>query len=522
MEEEVNYKLTLSDLLTGKLHAAAEAGDALEETLERVEKVAGALGVGFAVFEIGEYIKDAGEKFEGLEKASAKTEANLEATGEKAGVSTEMLTAWAKELRGITGESLAILTDAESQLLTFPTITKANFRQAMAQVVDIAKQTNHEVTETAIMYGKALADPAEGLQKLQRYGVILSAQEKARIEQLEATNGKVAAQKALMESIAHSGYEGVAASMFNADPLNRYKLVMEDTQMEVGRLATELKRALAPALEVIAEDLREGLEGAKELAHWLYTNREAIQGLAEMVAIATAAYVAFEAWQRITYMWMMRESIQTAILIVLKGGLTSVTGVLTGAVTALNAAWAANPIGLVVISVVALGAALYAGYQHIEKVRGGLWAVWGAIKAYASLVRDVFVGWFDIFTGNVSEGINKLSDVLVNGVKRIAEGAKEGYNAGIADFHATHSGEKIVAKEGKPGKAGAKGAEGDMPAPSKASGTKSITITININKLIEKFEINANHISESYGKIQEHVANAILAAANDASLNADI
>jgi hypothetical protein len=62
----------------------------------------------------------------------------------------------------------------------------------------------------------------------------------------------------------------------------------------------------------------------------------------------------------------------------------------------------------------------------------------------------------------------------------------------------------------------------DATSPSKASGTKSVTMNIHINKLIDKFEINTNKINESYGKVQEHVANALLMAANDASLHSEI
>ena len=62
----------------------------------------------------------------------------------------------------------------------------------------------------------------------------------------------------------------------------------------------------------------------------------------------------------------------------------------------------------------------------------------------------------------------------------------------------------------------------ESTSANKASGTKSVTVTININKLIDKFEINTNKITESYGKITEHVANALLQAANDASLHSEI
>jgi hypothetical protein len=59
-------------------------------------------------------------------------------------------------------------------------------------------------------------------------------------------------------------------------------------------------------------------------------------------------------------------------------------------------------------------------------------------------------------------------------------------------------------------------------SPKKAGGTKSVTINISINKLIETFKINTNNISESTGKIRELVANTLLASVNDASITADI
>ena len=70
---------------------------------------------------------------------------------------------------------------------------------------------------------------------------------------------------------------------------------------------------------------------------------------------------------------------------------------------------------------------------------------------------------------------------------------------------------------------GEKGMDGvTEKKPDKAKGSQSITINISINKLIESFKVETTNIQESTAKIQEMVANTLLAAVNDASITANI
>ena len=78
----------------------------------------------------------------------------------------------ADELSKTMLNSKSEIMDMQSQILTFPTITKATFKTTAQAIADIATQTNHGLSETAIMAGKALANPAEGLNAMRRYGVM--------------------------------------------------------------------------------------------------------------------------------------------------------------------------------------------------------------------------------------------------------------------------------------------------------------------------------------------------------------
>jgi hypothetical protein len=76
-------------------------------------------------------------------------------------------------------------------------------------------------------------------------------------------------------------------------------------------------------------------------------------------------------------------------------------------------------------------------------------------------------------------------------------------------------------------KKGATGAPGVVEtgkdiSPKGATGQKSVTINISINKLIETFKISTTNLHETTTKIQEHVSNALLGAVNNTSIQAGI
>ena len=523
INEEVKYTLSLHDLLTGKLKEANSSAEVLEGTMSRVEKVLGAIGIGVAIFEIGEYAKEAGEKFELLERATAKTEANLEATGGKAGISMENLSAWATALHQKTGEAIDVLVDAQSQLLTFPSITKDNFQAAMTQVEDIAKQTNKGVTETAIMYGKALADPAEGLNKLTRYGVILNEQEKKRVTDIQATNGTIAAQAALMELINHSGYEGVAAKMFDADPLGRYKLAMQDTEIEVGRMVKGFKEGLAPSLESAAHAFRYVVEGAKSTVEWLHQNEYAVKGIeAGFIAVGTAiaGYT----------LYMQLAKVETAYVtgmifletLANEGLAASFVAVGISATTA----WAAATLG---ISVVIAG--IVAAYYHSFILQAAFAGIGAGLSAFGKYAGEIFhaVGklMWDIASGQVwkaGDDFSALKKVASDTGTAVATAYHNTYTSTLADLNKNAWDKKTAKKPEVIGKAGAAGADGAViPTASKAQGTKSVTVNITINGgLVHEMKIMTTNISEGAGKIKEHVANALAGALNDSQIVADI
>ena len=89
--------------------------------------------------------------------------------------------------------------------------------------------------------------------------------------------------------------------------------------------------------------------------------------------------------------------------------------------------------------------------------------------------------------------------------------------------------EKVETKAGQAGEAAVTappkgvtpGKQKDI-SPKGASGTKSVNITISIDKLIEKFNISTVNMQEGAAKIQELVAQTLLGAVRDSQIKAGI
>lgn len=537
MSEVVEWVLNLKDQFTHVLHGAEEKTKEFEhqvnETKERAEGMLESLGIGFAVFEGFEFLGKSREQFEMLEQETGKIRANLESTKGAAQVSQEAIESMANSLSTKIQFNRAEIMDMQSQLLTFPSITKDVFERSMGMVADIAKQTNHGLSETAIMFGKAFNDPADGLKKLTRYGVVFTKQQEDMIKRLQHNGHLIKAQQAMLSAIASSGYEGVAKSMAEADPLFHFNKSMEELKFTVGEVVSDLLKNLAPALEEIADTFRDTLG-------WMKEHKGLLKDIGITLAIAGGAYLTYQGIlygvivvQKLKNLW---DIIQIASLYTqtgATGGLSVAMTILTAVQYGLNAAMKANPLG-VIITIIALAiGAIVALYKHVAWFRGFLWASWAVIKAFGQIVGDVFLGIQEMMHGithfnlsEIKEGWGHAADAIGDAAQRIGKAASEGYKAGLADFAKDQVADpNQKAKEGsKIGKGGPSEPTGPVSSSpgNKVSGQKILNIAINISGgLVHDMSFHTTNIQESYSRIKEGVARALTSAINDAQIVGD-
>lgn len=520
MATNVEYVLSLRDQMSGSVDSANTHVNKLESSLKSAGSMLATLGVGFAVFKGAEFIHEGVEAFHALEQSMAKVEANLKSTGEAAGLGMKDITDMAKSLSSQVQFSRSEVMDMQSQLLTFPSITKEVFERSMGMVTDIAKQTNHGLSETAIMFGKAFNDPAKGLQKLMRYGVMFTDQQKDMIKQLQESGHLIQAQQAMLDAIATSGYEGVAKAMAQADPLFQYNKIMGGIKITVGEAATSLLTELTPALESFANTLKQSILFLKE--HW---------DLIKKLTISLGA--AFLAMKAFTIVPPLFLAISDAIRVAAASG-TIFTAVMDSAL---------GPVGLLVL---AIGGLVYA-YQSVgeAKALSEKEKATDKEKAINDITKknDENVAFYektmdhkDAMIAAKNFQVKDLNDKISSGWDKLTSDKYKGQDASSnqsdeykqlvkeqnilafkLDATKEYTGPSSQIKGAKP-KTMASVEPADKTkadTKSKATGSKSVTINVSIKDLIGVQNINTTNLKEGAGKIKDLVVSVLTGAVND-------
>ncbi|MFA6244110.1 MAG: phage tail length tape measure family protein, partial [Candidatus Hydrogenedentales bacterium] len=239
-----------------------------DENLGAIRQQAGAMaqGLGIAFGAIGATItgtlgiavREAAES----EKAQAQLAAVLKSTEGVAGMTADALNKMAKELQSNTTYTDEQVTSAQSLLLTFTNINKDVFPETTQLTLDMSTALGQDLKSSAIMLGKALNDPVQGVSALQRVGVSLSAQQEEMVKSFMAVNDIAGAQRVILAELGKE-FGGSA-------------------EAEAGTLSGQIKQAknaLMDLLESIGNALTDG-GGFKGLVKAV---KENVQGVTDWV-----------------------------------------------------------------------------------------------------------------------------------------------------------------------------------------------------------------------------------------------
>jgi tape measure domain-containing protein len=152
--------------------------------------------------------------------------------------------------------------------------------------------------------------------------------------------------------------------------------------------------------------VNQGVDLFMTLATFVGNNADLFYALAGGVGAMVIAYEAFQAYQVISYMWMMRESVGASFLAVAKGGLAVVTGLLTTAQWALNAAFIASPIGWIVVGLGLLVGGIIYAWKHFEGFRKVVYGLWETFKSVFTSIGNLFKQIFS----PISEAIKAIQE----------------------------------------------------------------------------------------------------------------
>jgi len=156
-------------------------------------------------------------EFKETTQIQAQTASVLKSTGEVANITAAQVHGLSLELSNLSGLSDEAIQASENVLLSFTNIRnfagKNNdvFTQATKAVVDYAARTGKDASTAALIFGRALEDPAEKVAALSRAGIVFTKQQRDQIKAIQDTKGVLEAQKLLIRGL-ELRYEGAAAA----------------------------------------------------------------------------------------------------------------------------------------------------------------------------------------------------------------------------------------------------------------------------------------------------------------------
>lgn len=310
---------------------------------------------------------------EDARQSTRRLEAVFKSMGDTTGAAAKQAEAYATALGNKIGVDDDDIKVTQAKLATFAAVSSAIGRQAgifdraTAAAHDLAAAGFGDAAGNAVQLGKALQDPTKGITALARSGVTFTAAEKEKIKALTASGHLLDAQKIVLGAVEHQ-VGGVAAA--TATSSQKMAVSWANVQEALGTVLLPAFDKLAAILAVIAT--------------WVQENSTVVIILVGVIgalaAVVIAVNVAMKLYQTVTIL-------------------------VTAAQWAWNAAVTANPIGLLIVLIVALVAAVIVAVvlivKHWDKVQAALVAVWNWIKSVFGKVWD----WIGDKVGAVTDAI---------------------------------------------------------------------------------------------------------------------
>jgi phage-related protein len=311
------------------------------------------------------------------QKANANLEQGFKSMGETSGKAADEATKFASALSKKIGVDDDAIIASQALLVTFGNVSSEAARSAgifddtTTAAADLAAKGFGTLDSNAVLLGKALNDPTAGIGKLAKAGVQFTDQQKEQIKAMQASGDTVGAQKVMLGELEKQ-VGGTAAA--TATSQEKMTVAFGETQEAVGNALLPVLEKLAPILETVAGFVEDN-------AGWLVP----------MAAAIGAVVLAIKAW-----------NIVQAIL---------------------NVLMTANPIGLVVLGIVALIAVIVLMVKHWDKVKAAMAVVFDFIKGAATAVWRWVTDKFQAIADAVSRIWGSIKSTISGVFSSIKDGA---------------------------------------------------------------------------------------------------
>ena len=240
-----------------------DAEDGLTKLGNFAEKAGFAIAAGLAVA-AGAAIAFGAESL----KAAAEAESisrGLENAAKNAGVfgdrasavsaATKVLDEHSKKLGELTGIDDELINQLKTGWLAVPDLAAKGtdgINKLAERAADIAKGTGKDISAVAMAFTKITGDSETALSKLNRIGIVLSDQQKQTYEDILATNGEIAAQDYLLQTLGDK-YKGAAEAA--ANPFERLDVIFGNLKETIGVSLLPAFEQVIPVIQSFIENL---------------------------------------------------------------------------------------------------------------------------------------------------------------------------------------------------------------------------------------------------------------------------
>ena len=430
---------------------------------------------------------------------------------------------------------------------SFVKLANQGFKPTMKEMTslgDLASSTGKDFDQLA----EALIDGQVGeFERLKEFGI----RAKKEGENVKFTFKGVTKQVAFTEDamrkyiLSLGDVQGVSGSMAAISKTTGGQI--SNLGDKVTQLTINIGKKLKPVISATINALSSAVSVTGDFVDWLAKGSTGASVFAVAMSALAGVWVAYKVAQM---------------------GSIGATIAATVAQWKLNAALIANPVGLVIIAVAALTAAVVIAWNKSETFRGVILGLWNTLKVVGNFIYEVFepaikiIGTaFDFVKKNVVDRMDEIKEKVMNvfktvwkfispvlkvlgapikaafkatGLDNVAEKAKEAFMEGF-DAEIERS-KKEDQKESKmKGVAGGiknvlgidtKGASGSVKkglgsgiSEIKAQAPKNFTI--NINSLVKELTVSTTNLRESTSAIRDEVTKALLMAVNDSQIIAE-
>jgi len=351
----------LQDALGKAEGSATKSGSNIVSSLSKIGGavvIGGFLAAGAAAVGMAGFLMKSVQAASEAEDIQTQLEAVLAQTGKTTGVTVEQINDLAQSLSMVTKFDDEVITSAGGVLARFDKIGKDTMPRAMQATLDLAQSMGIDLSSAAVMVGKVLQTPGEGMLRLKAAGVALTDEQTTLIQSLFDTGRVAEAQDMILKAL--SGTMGGVAQA--AGTTLSGKMAILKTQF--GNVMETVGGALLPKLTEFATMLSEKL-ASPEVQLWI-TNFAA--GIATMASNVITYIPVIIGWFTQIYNWFANnQGVIVAILAVL--GVAVAAFAITTIISIGSIIVAAAPLLLVIALI---GAVVYILYQAWTNNRGGI------------------------------------------------------------------------------------------------------------------------------------------------------